>query len=102
MGLRSAGERLAIRIALGAEPGRVVRMMVKEGLVLVVTGLAIGLVGSLVLTRWIASQLYGVGARDPVTFVGVGALLGLVALAAVWAPSRRAARVDPMAALRLE
>jgi ABC-type antimicrobial peptide transport system permease subunit len=65
-------------------------------------GLALGLVGAAVLSRVLAGQLYGVGARDPLTYVAVALLLGGVALVASWLPARRATKVDPMGSLRSE
>jgi predicted permease len=93
---------IGIRIALGASAERVVSMMVRRGLVLALAGVALGTAGAFAVTRVLRSLLYGVGARDPVTFVGVAVLLGVVALLASWIPARRAARVDPLTAMRAE
>jgi putative ABC transport system permease protein len=91
-----------IRRALGAKASTVFHLVLREGLCLSLAGLAIGLVAALWLTRLIASQLYGVAATDPVTFVAVGVGLVVVALIASYVPARRATRVDPMMALRAE
>jgi putative ABC transport system permease protein len=93
---------IGIRMALGAEPGDVLRMIVGDGMKLALLGLAIGLTASLLLMKYLESQLYGVKARDPLTFIGVAAGLALVALAACYFPARRATKVDPLAALRYE
>jgi len=93
---------IGIRMALGARRGDVVRMVLGQGLKLVAFGLAIGLAGSLALTRIITSLLYGVGAADPVTYGAVAALLISVALAAHFAPVRWAVSVEPAVALRHE
>ena len=92
---------LGIRLALGARPGDVLRTVLGQGARLAAAGLAIGIVVSLVLTRVMATLLFGVGARDPMTFVGVGALLALVSVVACYIPARRAMRVDPVVALRM-
>jgi len=91
---------IGIRMALGAVPVDVFRLVVGQGLRLVGLGVAIGLGGAWLLSRVLAGQLYAITARDPVTFFGAAAMLGLVALAASWAPARRAARVDPATAIR--
>jgi predicted permease len=93
---------IGIRMALGAEPRNVLRMIVSEGMKLALLGLAIGLVGAIVATKYLASQLYGIKPRDPLTFISVVAGLALVALAACYFPARRATRVDPLSALRYE
>ena len=93
---------IALRIALGARVTNVVRAVVRSALGLVALGVALGLIGALVGTRVLASFLYGVSATDPVTFSSVVVVLVLVALTASYVPARRAARVDPAAALRGE
>ena len=93
---------IGIRMALGAASRDVVTLVVGHGMRLVGVGLLLGLTGAWVLSRVLTSQLYGVSARDPVTYIGVALLLGAVALAASYLPARRAVRVDPMASLRSE
>jgi putative ABC transport system permease protein len=93
---------LGIRIALGAAPARVRRMVVARGLRLVGVGVVLGLVGAAMLTRFMASLLYGVTATDPTTFAGVAGILVAAALLASYLPARRATRVDPLLALRAE
>ena len=93
---------IGIRMALGATRGGVLSLFVQEGLRLVLAGLAIGIAGAFVLARFLASLLYGVKPTDPLTFVAVSLILAAVALAACFIPARRAAKVDPMVALRYE
>jgi predicted permease len=93
---------IGIRMALGAEPGHVLRMVLGEASWMTAPGLAVGVAGALALGRLIASMLYGLKPYDPATFVGSALLLLGVALAASWIPARRAAGVDPMRALRSE
>jgi putative ABC transport system permease protein len=93
---------IGIRIALGAEAPDVLGLVIGQGLRLVLIGVVIGLLGSLALTRVIASLLFGVSATDPLTFASVALLLVVVALVACFIPARRAARTDPMIALRTE
>jgi predicted permease len=91
-----------VRIALGAHRRDILKLVVWQGFRLALVGIIIGVCGSLVLTRFLSSLLYGVSPHDPLTFSGVAALLMLVALAASYIPARRAMKVDPIVALRYE
>ncbi|MCI0489235.1 MAG: ABC transporter permease [Blastocatellia bacterium] len=93
---------IGIRVAIGAQPLDVLRLILKKGLVLALIGLTIGLAVAFVLTPLMADVLYGVSATDPVTFIGITLLLMLITLAACYVPARRASKVDPMVALRYE
>jgi ABC-type antimicrobial peptide transport system permease subunit len=93
---------IGVRIALGADSGNVSSMVVRQGAMLAGLGVAIGLVAAAALTRLMASLLYGVEPTDPATFAIVGTLLMSVAVAASYVPARRAARMDPLEALRSE
>jgi predicted permease len=93
---------IGIRMALGAQIGHVLGLVFWQGIKLVLLGLIVGAAGAFALKNVIASQLYGVKATDPMTFVLVGALLLLVALIACYIPGRRATKVDPLVALRYE
>jgi ABC-type antimicrobial peptide transport system permease subunit len=94
---------IGIRMALGATPGRVVRLVVREGVVLAAIGAVVGCAGALAATKVLESMLYeGVSARDPATLLEVSALIGIVAVAASVVPAWRAARVTPVEALRAQ
>lgn len=93
---------LGVRVALGAQADDVRRLVIGRGLAPAALGLAAGLVAALALGQLLASQLYEVRPADPVTYAAVALALGTVAIAAAWGPARRAARADPVAALRAE
>ncbi len=93
---------IGIRMALGAQRDEVLNLVVRQGMKLAILGVIVGLLGASALTRVLTHLLFGVTPRDPMTFAGVTLLLGTVALFACWLPARRAARVDPMVALRCE
>ena len=93
---------IGVRVALGAQRLDVFSLVVGKGLKLAVIGSAIGLLGALAVTRLVSRLLYGVSPIDPVTFASVSLLLVAVAMLASWIPARRAAKVDPMEALRYE
>jgi putative ABC transport system permease protein len=93
---------IGVRMALGAERGRVLRLVVGGGVGLAGLGLAIGIAAALLLTRLMTDLLYGVRATDPLTFVGVSAVLGASSILACYIPARRATKIDPMVALRYE
>lgn len=93
---------LGLRMALGARGGDVMSLVIREGMILVAIGIAVGLACSAVVTRFLATFLYGIGTMDALTFAGVPIVLALVALVACYLPARRAMRVDPMVALRYE
>ena len=93
---------IGIRIALGAQPFNILRLVIRQSLILVSVGLVIGLAGAFALTRVMSSLLFGISATDRLTFVTVSLLLGSIALFASYIPARRAAKVDPMVALRHE
>ncbi|MGA8406829.1 MAG: ABC transporter permease [Candidatus Acidiferrales bacterium] len=93
---------IGLRMALGAHPRDVLRVIVGHGLRLVLLGMAIGIAGALLVTRWMSSVLFDVKPTDPLTFAVVAVVLGAVAFLAAYVPARRAMRVDPMVALRYE
>ena len=93
---------LGIRMALGATPRGVLMLILRQGLAVTAAGVAVGLAGAFVVTRFMAGLLFGVSAIDPLTFVVVPAVLAIAAFVASYAPARRAARVDPMVSLRSE
>jgi putative ABC transport system permease protein len=95
-------KEIGVRMALGAAPRDVLWLILRQGLALGAIGLAIGLAGSLALTRFLSSLLYGVSATDPLTFLGVSLLLAATTLLACYIPARRAALTDPLTSLRRE
>jgi ABC-type antimicrobial peptide transport system permease subunit len=101
--LVSQGTReLGIRMALGATPGRVKRMVVGGGMTTALIGIAVGVAGAAMLTRFMQTLLFEVAPIDPMTFGSTALALAVIALAATYAPARRAARIDPNIALRAE
>ncbi len=93
---------IGIRMALGAERKSVLLLVLRQGLLMTLIGLAVGIGGAVTLTRVLSSLLFGVSATDPLTFAAVAILLAIVSVLAGWIPARRASRVDPMVALRYE
>jgi putative ABC transport system permease protein len=93
---------IGLRMALGATPGTVIRLIAGEGMRVALAGVLVGIAGGLALGRWLSSLVYGVRVDDPSIFAGVGISLSLIALVACLVPARRASRVDPMLALRTE
>jgi predicted permease len=99
---RQRTHEIAIRVAMGAQPGDVLRMVLRHGLLLTAAGLGVGIAASLALTRYLQSVLFGVSATDLPTFVAVATLSCLVSGLACYLPARRATKIDPMVALRYE
>ena len=101
-GVNQRTREIGVRMALGAQRGNVLALIIRQGMKLAMTGAAIGIVAALALTRAMRGLLYGVSPADPLTFALVAVLLLGSALLACWLPARRASRFDPMAALRSE
>jgi ABC-type antimicrobial peptide transport system permease subunit len=102
---QAVGQRtreIGVRMAIGAQRGDVLRLVLREELFVIVVGLAAGLGGAFAATRLLQTSLYRVSPTDPVTFTGVAVLLLLTALIACWLPARRASRTDPVRALRMD
>jgi ABC-type antimicrobial peptide transport system permease subunit len=95
-------QEIGVRVALGATPGRVRRLVLGRALALTGMGIAFGVAGALAMSRGLQAILYESRAADPLVLAGVALLLAVAALAASWLPARRATRVDPMEALRAE
>jgi putative ABC transport system permease protein len=95
-------QEIGVRLAIGATPADVVGLFVREGATLMAVGVACGIGGALLATRALSTLLFGVTTTDPITFVAVAGTLTIVALLASYVPARRAARVDPMTALRAD
>jgi putative ABC transport system permease protein len=93
---------IGVRMALGAQRSDVMRLVLGEGARMALLGVVAGIGGAFGLTRLMASQLFGITAQDPLTFISVATLLALVALLACYLPARRATQVDPVLALRCE
>jgi ABC-type antimicrobial peptide transport system permease subunit len=91
---------IGIRMSLGADSGRVQRMILKEGGVLLAIGLVLGVGGTLFAARVIRGLLFGVAPHDPITLIGVAVVMAMIGIVACWIPARRAARIDPAITMR--
>jgi putative ABC transport system permease protein len=99
-GVAQRTREMGVRLALGATSGDVIRLVIRQGIVLAVVGGSIGLGGALVVSSWLQSLLYGVEPGDPATLVGISAILFAAVVIASWMPARRAAKIAPVEALR--
>jgi len=95
-------QEIGVRMAVGAQPRQILAMVLRRGAALIAGGIGVGLFASLALTRFLASQIWGVSAKDPWTFASVLALVVAAGLAACYVPARRATRINPLVALRYE
>jgi len=95
-------QELAIRMALGADHGAVMKLILREGMAITLTGVLIGLGASLALSHVMSGYVYGIRSTDPLTYAGAALVLLFTALVACYLPARRAVRIDPMRALRIE
>jgi putative ABC transport system permease protein len=93
---------IGVRMALGATPRNVVRLIVGQGMRVVAVGVAVGLAGALLVTRLMTNVVYGIRVTDPLTYAAVSVLLVVVALVASYVPARRATRIDPLASMRVD
>ena len=99
LAVRQRQREIGVRLALGADPGNVVAMVVADGARVTAVGILVGIAGAIAATRVLASLLYGVSTTDAMTFVGAAAVVAAVALTATYVPARRAAGIDPREAL---
>jgi putative ABC transport system permease protein len=95
-------QEIGVRMAVGAERGQIMRLVLTAGMTWALTGIGIGLLGAVALSHVLRTLLFEVGVRDPITFSTVGVLLALVAMLACYIPAARATRIDPLIALRSE
>jgi ABC-type antimicrobial peptide transport system permease subunit len=95
-------QEIGVRMALGAERGQVMALVMRRGVSLAAIGITVGLIGAFAGARYLQSMLFGIEPRDPATFAGVAIMFAVVAAAAAYLPARRATRVDPMVALRID
>jgi putative ABC transport system permease protein len=102
LSVRQRTREIGIRASLGADPMDLIHMVIRQGMGLVIAGVVLGLAGALALTRLLRALLFEVTPTDPITFAAVSLLLAVAALLACYVPARRAARIDPLAALRSE
>jgi ABC-type antimicrobial peptide transport system permease subunit len=98
--VRTRRSEIGLRVALGAQPAGIIRLVFRRVGVFIVAGLVVGLAGSLWMAKFVTPLLFHVDARDPSTFAGAAGVLIAVSMLAAWLPARRAARLDPVAALR--
>ena len=99
-GVTQRTHEIGIRMALGAEKGDVLRLIVRQGMIMTLGGVAIGLFASLALTRLMETLLFGVSVTDPLTFTVTSCVIGATALAAIYFPARRASRIDPVEVMK--